>query len=376
MKRLLEIVLNAEGTIGGEQRHVLQLLDAMDRQHFCPEVLTWDIPSFVDEVASRGVRVEAVAGRRILDVALFRHIESFIRQGGFDLVHAHGHRAGLLGRAAAIRAATPFLVWTCHLAENKADKNPLLRQGYRGALRYLDARTDATIAVSGLLGDWLASQGIDRDHIAVIPNGVDCSVFRPMPRDPALVRSLGLDPSAPILGAVARLTEQKGIDTLVTAAAEVQRTVTDAQFLLVGSGPLEGTLREQAAATGARVVFAGERRNVPEILGLLDIAVVPSRWEGAFCFSLLEAMASRTPVVCSDIPVFTDVVSPGASATVFSVDDPSDLARALLSMLQEPERAQRTAEAGLRLVRERFSSERSSRATVGVYERLLGGEPS
>jgi glycosyltransferase involved in cell wall biosynthesis len=267
-------------------------------------------------------------------------------------------------------------VWTCHLAENKADSNPILRGGYRGALRYLDARTDATIAVSGLLRDWLVSQGIGRDRIAVIPNGVDCSVFRPMPRDPGLISSLGLDPGSPIVGAVARLTEQKGIDTLVTAAVEVQRTVPDAQFLLVGSGPLEETLREQATATGARVVFAGERRNVPEILGLFDIAVVPSRWEGAFCFSLLEAMASGTPVVCSDIPVFTDVVSSGAAATVFSVDDPSDLARALLSMLQEPERAQRTAEEGMRLVRERFSSELSSRATVDVYERLLEGEPS
>lgn len=374
MRRLLEVILNAEGTVGGEQRHVLQILDGLDPERFEAEVLTWSIPAFAEEMASRGVPSESVSAPRILDWRLLRHIESRVREGHFDLVHAHGHRAGLIGRLGAIRAGTPHVVWTCHLAENKADRNPVVRRGYSAAMRYLDARTDATIAVSAFLGDWLVSQGVGASGIDVIPNGVDCSVFKPMGRDAELAESLGLDPNAPILGTIARLTEQKGVGSLIAAMAVIGRAMPTAQCLVVGSGPLESELKTLAEQSGARVVFAGERPDVPELLGLLDVAVVASLWEGAFCYSLLEALASGTPVVCSDIEVFTGVVESGENATVFPAGDSAGLADAVLTLLGDPKRAQRIAESGRALASARFSAERASQATIAVYERLLGGE--
>jgi glycosyltransferase involved in cell wall biosynthesis len=376
VKRILEIVLNAEGTVGGEQRHVLQILDGLDRERITPEVVTWDVPAFVDELSSRGVPTLSVSAKRILDWPLLRRVEARMKQGRYDLVHSHGHRAGLLGRFAAIRTRAPRIVWTCHLAENKADKNPLVAWGYRRVLRYLDAHTDVTVAVSSFLRDWLVEQGIDGSRIVVIPNGVDCEVFKPQARDEALLAALGLDPGIPIVGTVARLTEQKGVETLVDAAAQIERDVPSVQFVIVGTGPLEAAVRARASELSSRVVFLGERADIPELLALFDVAVVPSLWEGAFCYTMLEAMAARRPVVCSDISLFTDVVRSGSEALIYPAGDSPALAAAVVELLENPDVANRLAEAGMRLARERFSMEHSRNATIEIYERLLGEERS
>lgn len=373
MKRILEVVLNAEGTIGGEQRHVLAILDGLDRDAYSPTVVTWDIPAFVEELAARDVPTIVVRGERILDLALLRRIEAVISAGNFDLVHAHGHRGGMLGRIAALRAGRPPMIWTCHLAENKADSNPLTRWGYRSVLRYLDERTDATIAVSDQLRDWLAGEGVDASGVEVIPNGVDDAVFRELLRDEDLLAALGLAEDRPVIVCVARLTEQKGVATLVDAAALLAAGGSSAQLLVVGAGPLEGELEARAAESGADVVFAGERSDIPAVLALADVVVVPSLWEGAFCFSVLEAMACGRPLVCSDIPMFTDVVTDGREAATFQAGDARSLAAALEGVLSNPTQAAAMAIAGKRLVAEKYSVGIMRRSTYAVYERVMGG---
>jgi glycosyltransferase involved in cell wall biosynthesis len=372
VKRLLQVVLNAEGTIGGEQRHVLHLLDGLDRDLYSPSVVTWDIPAFCRELAARDVPCVPVSGTHIVDLELISHVARIIGKGRFDLVHTHGHRGGMIGRVAAIRAGAPELVWTCHLAENKADKNAALRWGYARLLRYLDGKTDATIAVSGILREWLAQKGIARDRIEVIENGIDCEVFRPLDRDDSLLRAFGLDPEVPVIVCVARLSEQKGVATLIDATAELLARGTPVQLLLVGAGPLESEIRERAHRSAARIVFARERSDVPEILALGDVAVVPSLWEGAFCFSMLEAMACGVPVVCSDIPMFTDVVTSGRDAEVFSAGDPRALASAIVRVLGSRDKGLAMGEEARRLVVERFSVDHMRMATNAVYERLMG----
>ena len=376
MKRVLEIVLNAEGTIGGEQRHVLHILDGLDRDDFAPTVVTWDVPAFVAELERRAIPTVVVKGKRIIDLALLGQIADVISRGNFDLVHAHGHRAGMLGRLAALRAGAPAVVWTCHLAENKADRNPIVHWGYRQMMRYLDSKTDATIAVSPHLRGWLIAEGVDASRIEVIPNGIDCTVFRPMPRDSSRLASLGLADGVPVIVCVARLTEQKGVAMLLDAAGELSARKIPMHFLVVGAGPLEATLKARAIDSGAHVVFAGERTDIPEVLALADVAVVPSLWEGAFCFSVLEAMACARPLVCSDIPMFTDVVTSGVEAVTFAVGNAGSLSAAIERVLSNPEKAAEMGDAARVLVAEKYSVDSMRTSTFAVYDRVMGGDIS
>lgn len=376
MKRVLLIVLNAEGTVGGEQRHVLQILDGLDRTEYEPTVVTWDIPAFVEELRARKVPAVVVQGTRILDWPLVKRIESIIVEHDVDLVHAHGHRAGLLGRVAALRNGRPRIVWTCHLAENKADRSPLLAWGYRAVLGYLNRRTDATVAVSTHLREWLSGEGIDPADVMVVPNGVDCSLFRPLPRDGSLAEQLGVDAGSPVLVCVARLTPQKGVESLVRASARLAERGVYHQVLVVGAGPLECELKSLAHELDAPVVFAGERSGIPSILSLADAVVVPSLWEGAFCYTVLEAMASERPLVCSDITIFSDVVAGRDVAVTFRADDPESLAEAIRSVLSDDDASTAMARRARRLVAAEYSVEAMQSTTRGLYERLLRKEAS
>jgi glycosyltransferase involved in cell wall biosynthesis len=87
---------------------------------------------------------------------------------------------------------------------------------------------------------------------------------------------------------------------------------------------------------------------------------------------VLEAMASRVPVVCSDIALFTDVVEAGVDASVFPVGDEAALAASILALMADRPSAERMAEAGMRMVGERFSVESLRARMVELYDRLLG----
>jgi glycosyltransferase involved in cell wall biosynthesis len=383
VRRVAQVILNGEGTVGGEQRHVLNLIGGLDPDRYAVDVITWDVPPFVEELRAHGVPTHPVTARRVLDLALLRRIRTLLADGRYDLVHCHGHRAGLIGRVAARQARVPRLVWTCHLAENKADRNPVYRAGYAALLRWLDRRTDRTLVVSDELRRWLGTQGVPTADVLTVPNGVDAAVFHPGPCEPGVAEGLGLaadagpdgvSPGAPVIGVVARLTLQKGVESFVDAAQLVAARLPGARFVVVGSGPLEGALRDRAARGSARIVFSGERTDVADILRCLDVVVVPSSWEGAFCYAMLEGMATRRPVVCSDIGQFADVVADSGAAVLFPAGDAEALAAAVIRLLGDPIAGDRGAEGGLALALERLSVEAMRRRIAGVYEELLGGE--
>lgn len=374
MKRLLQIVLNAEGTFGGAQKHVAQILAGLEPSRYVADVVTWDIPLFVDYLKRRHVDTLAVTGSHMLDIGMVRRLATHIRVNKYDLVHTHGDRAGVIGRLAALHAGAPAVVWTCHGTDNKLDRKRYLASVYTRVLRWLGRRTNVQVAVSNSVRDWLVARGIPYDSVVVIPNCVDLEEFRPRPPAPQVLASLGLKtvPHPQVVGTVCRLSPPKGVDCLIEAARFVLDRRPGVQFVIVGGGPLLDDLRRLAHAleVAGNVVFAGERRDVPDILATFDVAVLPSLSEG-FGYFKLEAMASAKPLVCSDIEVFRDVVCDGHTGLVFPAGSAPDLGQAILRLLDDPEESERLARAGFDLVRDRFSLPAMQRRTVDLYDSIL-----
>jgi len=246
--------------------------------------------------------------------ALHRHIS----QHDYDVVHATLPHASATARLALPWRRRPAVVVSERDVEPRAPSRAAVE-------RVLARRTDLYIANSRAVENSLvAAVPAARGRVAVIPNAVDRAVFFP---DRERVDR------PPRVGALGRLSPEKGIDVLVRAAPLVAGAVPDARILVAGDGPSASELH--ALAADSVVQFVGPLEPglaVADFLRSLDVFVLPSRREGR-PNALLEAQACGVPVVASDIPAVREVAGPGAR--LVPVDDPGALADAVRTALTD-----------------------------------------
>ena len=192
----------------------------------------------------------------------------------------------------------------------------------------------------------------------VVPLGIDVDRFDVEPMR---------DAAAPIVGNVARLSWQKGHDTLLAAVPSVVERRPDARFVLVGNGELRGELEEQAERLGVadRVEFTGPRDDVPTQLGRFSVFAFPSRFEG-LCLAVIEAQAAGVPVVATSVGGIRETVVDGETGLLVPVDDPEALADAIVRLLEAPGFAAELAGRAKESVRA-YTTDRTVRETLALY---------
>ncbi len=225
------------------------------------------------------------------------------------------------------------------------------------------AHARCVVVPSHAVGAEVRDLGVAEDLLRVVPNGVDLDIFRPRDRT-GCRHELGIDPDAPLVVYLGRLTAAKGVGDLLAAWPRVTRAVPAATLALVGPA-LEAF--DTAFARGVRVEGAVETADAARWLGASDVAVVPSHYE-AFGLTALEAMASARPVVATAVGGLPEVVPDGAGALV-DPHDPDALAEALIGMVRDPDAARAAGEAGARAARA-YSWEAVARAYGSLYDAL------
>jgi glycosyltransferase involved in cell wall biosynthesis len=267
-------------------------------------------------------------------------IRFVLQQNEIDILHTHGGVAGFFGRRAATKAGTPVIVHTLHGIHYLHYRNPLLKFLYILQERHFSRRTDAVIFVSDAdieMGKKhrLAPEGKRR----LIKNGVD---IRSLIHSEELGQKkedlrVKFKLSPPVIGTVARLHRQKGILYLLRAAKEIQGRHPEARIVVVGGGPLEESLRRQAAKLelGRNFLMLGERTDAREILSLFDIFVLPSLWEG-LPLVLIEAAALGKPMIATDIDGVREVIRNGENGILVPPRDPAKLAESVIRLIEDP----------------------------------------
>lgn len=293
------------------------------------------------------------------------------------VLHTHSYKPNLYGRLAGLMCRHAGLKMLAHYHnqyDNKWEKD--------GALIYdqmLVHATDALVACSQSVARHVAERiGVAPQRIDVILNGVDAERFAGGDAVQAR-KALGVPAQVPVLGCVGRISEQKGQEEFIRAAAVVHRVVRDAIFLVVGSADDEALLARMRhlgdeLELGAALRFTGHLANMPVVYSALDILVAPSRWEG-FGLMLAEAMAAGKPIVATRAGAIPEVVVEDETALLVPPGDASALATAMLTLLNDPGRAHKMGMRGVRRARD-FSWEHSGQRLHRVYDRLLGeGRP-
>lgn len=368
--KLLYVIDNLE--FGGGERGFAQLAQALKDRY---EIRFACHPGGLlgARLHQFGVPIRSLDFRRPVSLSRSIRLSAMIREEGVHLVHSMGARADFPARIAARLAGAPVMVSTIAMFVEGYDVPALVRALYRAGDRLSERFCDGFIAVSDAIRKVLVEgHRIPEKKVVRIYNGVELEAFRPAGQNGVrLRRELGLDPEVPVVGTIGRLVYQKAHDVFLQAASLVARAVPDAQFLIVGEGPLRSRLERLAEELGLRSCrFAGFRADIPDILSIMDVFALSSVLEG-LPRVLLEALAMARPVVATSIDGVIEVAQHGVTGLLVPPGKPAPLADAIILLLKDSALASRLGKAGRKLVEERFALSRTVEEVDRFYTTLL-----
>jgi len=299
------------------------------------------------------------------DYGNFRVLRKAMRERKFDLVHAHGFKASLVARPAARACRVPCLV-TVHNDFASANRSRF-RPAYLTAERALVHWTAGYISVS----EWLAKEmrelyRVPAELITVIPNGIAAAID-----EQEQLLQLPVDSDVPLVGTVARLAPQKGIQYFIQAAALLRKKHPEIRYCIVGDGPLRPELEELSRQLGLadHLYFLGYRPDVPAILKRLRVFVQPSLSEGQG-LTVLEAMAAGCPVAVSAAGGLPELIRDGENGLLFTAGKADELAHAVSRLLADRALAMRLA-GKARTDAARFDLGKMLEKTGDLYRRII-----
>lgn len=350
------------------RRHVQTLLEHLDSNLFVHSLAAPDdVINALAENLSPSISVERIEiGDKVGSLSsaggiLF--LARKMRAMEVDLAHAHGYRAAIIAVPAA-RIACTTCIFTAHNMFPR-DSSKAARLGVVLASRL--AR--AVIAVSPAVKRSLVAAGVQETKVKVIPNGIA------IPEDcgrPANLTELKLHEGAEVILCVARLTEIKGVRFLIEAAPQISLAVPEARIMIAGDGPENDDLVELASSIEANNVdFLGYRSDVPELLRLADVVVIPSL-EEAQSLVLAEAMALARPVVASSVGGMADIIQDGVNGISIPPRNPRALAEAVVAVLTDKKLAASLGARARRYAESHFDLEVMLERTRDVYIEVSG----
>ncbi|MCA9773040.1 MAG: glycosyltransferase family 4 protein [Myxococcales bacterium] len=366
MKRIL--YLSHTATVAGGETSLLNLQRGLDRGRFTPVLHAPSEGPLTEQWRAQGGEV-VVDGAGIGGFA--RTIRRRARDLRVDLIHANGYPR--LKRAAIAGYATGLPV-VCHCrnmltADNRDYRWPRIWPFARRIDRYL--------AISGAVrDDIVTTMRVGAERIRVIHNPVDVARFQ-VERG-AFRRELRIEPNEFLIGQVGQIEPRKAPIDLVRAFAQLLPRHPRLRAVIVGEDVYGAwaEYREELIETierlglGGRIVLAGQRHDIPQVMRDLDLLVMPSLRE-PFGRVLIEAMAAGTPAIGSRVDGVPEILDDGETGLMTPPGDPDALAAAIERLVVDGALRARIIDAAGRKARASFSLERHVAAVTAVYDELL-----
>lgn len=332
---------------GGVKAHVHDLHHELTRRGHQVQVLAPadDASTLPDYVTSAGRPVSipyngSVARLNMGPISAMR-VHRWLGDGEFDVVHVH-------------EAASPTIsVLTCWIANGPvvATQHMAMERSFAMALLSRLANT-AMYKVSGRIAVSEKSRQFMVEHVGgdavLIPNGVNCAAFAddtPLP---------GYPRSEPTLFFIGRIDEaRKGLPTLLRALPAIQQAHPGVQLLVAGPGDVDAAQGEVPEELREVVRFLGLVSEADKVAAFhsADVYIAPQLGGESFGIVLLEAMASGTPVVASDLEAFRLVLNEGEFGQLFTTGDSEQLAATVIELLAQPQRRAELSQLGLHRAR-------------------------
>jgi glycosyltransferase involved in cell wall biosynthesis len=321
-----------------------------------------------EKLSEIGVKHTIVESGNAFDPKMFMDLARNVREQGIALIHSHEFLMNTYGTAVAMAPRRPNIA-TVHGKGYYIDK-----WRRRAAYRFISRCSFRIVAVSESLKEFLIQKvRLDSKDISIICNGVDLKRFLPGDEgnSSSLKTELGLN--GVVIGAVGNLYPVKGHIHLVRAARRILEEAGNAYFVLVGkTTDYSNTLREEVDRLGMtdRFRFLGFRTDIPRIMQMLDIFVLPSN-EETFSIAILEAMAASKPVVATRCGGPDGIITDGKNGFLVEPGNPEQIAARVLELIRNPSLCSAFAEEGLKLARDKYTIDAMYRHYWNLYDEAL-----
>ncbi len=300
------------------------------------------------------------------DLKTIARVRQFMVDNRIDVLHTHNYKSDMIGFC-AMQGTKIKWVTTIHGWIKTDQKLKFYENVDAFVLRF----AKKIIGVSSEIVLDLKRKHFKENRLEVIDNGIPIGQFNNT-RNEQLRLGLGLRPEDCAVVIVGRLAREKGHEIFLKAANLVIKRIQNVKFVIVGNGPLRKELEEQVANLGLSkyVIFTGVRQDMPAVYACCDIMVNASYKEG-LPMTILEAMASRLPVIATRVGAVGDVIKDAENGALLKAGDVDGLALAIVGLVQDKEKRQALAEAAYRDVCSRFSDVRMAQKYKQVYVDIL-----
>jgi len=370
--RILQII-SSGGRYGAEQV-VLNLARHLERTGHEGQIAVFEnrhAPNveIARAAAALGLEAQLLPCRGRFDWDAVARLRGLVKSYGPDVVHMHGYKADIYGYA-AVRSLQTTTVSTCH----GWGDNTLPLRAYGLMDRWVLRRFDLVVAVSTEIAERLRRAGVSPGKIRAIDNGIDVAGFAT--DVPTLRRELGLDSKCFLVGAVGRLSPEKGFEVLVAAAKIVVQQIPGVKFVIVGDGPERKKLEQLTRECGmeGKLFWAGRRDDMAGVYASWDIQVQPSLKEG-LPMTILEGLAAGKPIVATRVGAVEAVISDAETGLLVNPGSADEIARAVTRLIQDPSLRIRLGRAGRARVEASFSARAMTEKYLEAYAETFGGRP-
>ena len=368
--RILHLI-SSKGLYGAE-RVVIELSKGLKKIKDCRPIIgvinnTYNSHvEMIDEANESQVESVVFPCSSQFDFKTILLIRKYVKANNIDLIHCHGYKSnfyGLFASGSGVRTISTNHNWlTSHW---KLKIYCFLDSLW---MRYFNE----IVAVSDEVKKDMMRYKVPRRKIHIIDNGIDPDRFDLTDSGEAVRREFDLDRSVNVIGIIGNLGYEKGHQYLLMAAKEIVEIEKAVKILIIGGGSLRTHLENETARLGLsnNVIFAGYRKDIPDIISALDIFVIPSVKEG-LPMVLLEAMAAKKPVVASKVGAIPKVILDDSLGILVEPGNVSQLTQAILSLINDVDKAKQTGLNGYNRVKEFFSSDVMAGNYYSLYKEIL-----
>jgi glycosyltransferase involved in cell wall biosynthesis len=362
--KILHIITGID--VGGAENHLLSLVKGLDRCRYDIAVAYLKgNGELKEEFKKIGISPIYIGLRFNYDITALWRLYRLIRKNKYDIVHTHLFHADIYGVLAGFLARTHIIISSEHNEEQF-----LKKKLYSFLHRWASLPCSKLIAISGCVKKYMLATGIkDANKIEVVYYGLDWNKYDSLGDLSYVRKEFNIDEKEILLGTVARLTEQKGLNYLLEAFVKVLETEPKCKLIIVGQGELEKQLKNLSKNLGIenKVIFTGFRKDIPEIMSSIDIFILPSLWEG-FGLVLLEAMAAKKAIVATDIGAIPEIVLDDKTGILAPPANAEALANGVLRLVRQKNLAKTMGERGRERLETHFGIDKMVKRVEKIYD--------